>query len=601
MNSMKPNPFIFLTIIFILFGSIKSEAASSEKRIPLFFPADKNNIQVLPQRFEYNLLDEDQIKIGDILINYSTFGFQILPSANFPGQYRARFIWPSGLLQEGAVVIKNNTGKAIWTANFSRKTIRLVSSKSPEEDKIQNKQPRTQVAEMVVDQLNPNLIEDMKYFPFMTFCISNTFQETHINICSKELYLVSQENRLKILPRDQGKRFPLVEINGKSVSAQGIIFLNSESENIGFRAVASSGANLEVETRMKPVDFKDIILSEDKKELILTASGAEPVNEESIKRISKNEWRINLDANRPILYLKGEGNIPMRQEFYIKGTIPSETARPYLKANSLSHIYKSELNLEGSFAPETSIGSNTANEEVEKTANNKFHWRLTEIPSGETSRHYLRVQQDQNSFIAAYDVAREFPFEASLWGSYRTPAGELSADMSATWWIENFMENESSWAHLHWGLSFKEAFMLAKKTGDPLTNISHFEFIWRANSGFHFQDRTWGLSLPYEMIQGTGVSVGSLGLGVFVSEKAQESYQRYFHWYDLKLNYLLGGSSGTLKLKSALRLNAIAYYHLNKRFSWNYGLGANQYLFDPEIPNRAPLQFEITGGATYRF
>ncbi|HEY8271328.1 MAG TPA: hypothetical protein VIG33_10610, partial [Pseudobdellovibrionaceae bacterium] len=534
---------IFVVISVIIFQTIlspRASAASFENGTPLLFQADKNNIQILPQRFEYNLIDEDQLKIGDILINYVTFGFQILPSANFPGKYRAKFTWPSSLLQEGSLLIKNNTGKAVWTANFSRRSVRLVEPKTNEQNKLQNKNLRTQVAEMVIDQLNPDLIEDMKYFPFMTFCIANTTQETRIYFCSKELYLTSKDNHLLVKARSQEKRTPLVEVNGKSVGNQGIIFLNNESENIGFRAVSQSGAYLEVETRMKPVDFKDIILSEDKKEIILTASGAEPVNEESIQRLSENEWRVKLDASRPILYLKGEGNIPMRQEFYIKGNIPSEQARPSLEKDSFDHIYKSEINLSGTFASGTSVSATTENEDVEKTDFNKFRWHLTEIPGGETSRHYLRVQHKENSYLAAYDIYRDYSFESALWGTYWSHSG-LFADISLNWWMENFLTSEALWARLHWGINFKESLRLTKKTDETSVTISHLELLWRANPGFHFQDRTWGLSLPYEMIQGTGMNISSLGLGIFSSSKPPKKYQRYLHWYDLKMNYLMGG------------------------------------------------------------
>src|SRR5437868_3724177 len=318
MNKLR---FLFLTIAFtaIVGQKVAAQAQApaptsptqkkSEGGLPLFFQADKNNIQVLPQRFEYNLVDEDHIKIGDIIIDSTTFGFQIAPSVNFPGKFRARFIWPSGLLKDGSLLLKDNTGKAIWTTNFNRKSIHLINPATTEQDK----NVRTQLAELVVDQLNPALVEDMKYFPFMNFCISRTNQDTRIYLCSKEVYLTSKENRLTISSRAQGKRNAFVEINAKSVGNQGIIFLNNENENIGFRAMTQSGAILEVETRMKPVDFKDVVLSDDQKKLILTASGAEPVNEESVQRISNDEWQFEIDAQRPILYLKGEGDIPMRQ------------------------------------------------------------------------------------------------------------------------------------------------------------------------------------------------------------------------------------------------------------------------------------------------
>lgn len=572
--------------------------AHAADSIPLFFQADKNNIQVLPQRFEYNLVDEDHIKIGDIIIDGTTFGFQIAPSVNFPGKYRARFIWPAGLLKEGSLLLKDNTGKAVWTTNFNRKTIKLVNRENSETEKAEDKALRTQLAELIVDQLNPALIEDMKYFPFMNFCISRTNQDTRIYLCSKELYLAAKDNRMIVRARSQGKRTPFVEINGKSVGNQGSIFLNNENENIGFRAMTQSGAVLEVETRMKPVDFKDVVLTPDKKELVITASGTEPVNEEKVKRISDDEWQFNVDAERPILYLKAEGNIPMRQEFYIKGDVPVDAARPSVEQNSFDRIYKPELTLRGTYVAGTSVSANAPNEKVEKLEDNRFRWRLTEIPAGETSRHYLRVSHEQNSYLAAYDVYRDFPFETGGFISYWTPAAQFYGDLFVTWWMENFMGSDANWSRLHWGLNIQESLMLTKKEGEANVNVTHLELLWRANPGFHFQDKTWGLSIPYEVIQGNGISVSGFGLGAFYSDKAQKRYQRYMHWYDFKFNYLTGMGSGDVKLKSAMNLLGTAYYHTDKRMSWSYGVGVSQYSFDP---GTSKMQFILRGGANYRF
>lgn len=593
---MRVLRFLFSTIA-IGATCVTAHAADS---IPLFFQADKNNIQVLPQRFEYNLVDEDHIKIGDIVIDGTTFGFQIAPSVNFPGKFRVRFIWPAGLLKDGSLLIKDNTGKAVWTTNINRRNIKLVSRDNKETDKEQpdEKGLRTQLAELVVDQINPALIEDMKYFPFMNFCISRTNQDTRIYLCSKELYLTSKDNRMTVRARSQGKRTPYVEINGKSVGNQGSIFLNDENENIGFRAMTQSGAVLEVETRMKPVDFKDAVLTPDKKEIVVTASGTEPVNEDKVKRLNDEEWQFNLDAERPILYLKGEGNIPMRQEFYVKGDVASDVARPTVEKDSFKRIYKPELQLMGTYAPGTSVGSNAPNEKVEKLEENRFRWRITEIPAGETSRHYLRVSHEEDSFLAAYDIYRDFPFETAVMGSYWTPAGQLYADINVNWWIENFMGSDANWSRLHWGVNFKESLMLTKKNGEANVSITHLELLWRVNPGFHFQDKTWGITIPYEMLSGSGISVGGFGLGAFYSDKAQKRYQRYMHWYDLKFHYLVGGSGGDVKLKSGMNLTGTAYYHVDKRLSWIYGLGVSQYSFDP---GTGKMQFQLMGGANYRF
>lgn len=563
------------------------ETPKKTEGIPLFFQADKNNVRVLPQRFEYSLVDEDQIKIGDILISSQNFGFQIAASTRFPGKYRARFIWPSGLIKEGDLFIKDNSGKAVWTTNFHRKNIRLIDDPTPR-------------AELVVDQLNPVLIEDMKYFPFMNFCLSKASSGTRIHLCSREVYLThSSKNRLTIKPRSKGEAPTFVEINGKEVSPQGTIYLNNENENIAFRAKTTSGALLEIETRMRAVDFKDAILSADQKEITLTASGAEPVNEEKVKRLSSEEWQVTLDSQRPVLYLKGEGHIPMRQELFIEGPVPSTELRPSLSKDSLNRLYKSHVEVLGTSAPGTTVSADEKSGEVEKLEGNEFRWKIHHIPQGEVSRHYLRVTHPQGSAIAGYDLYREFPFEAGATLTHWTSSNQTFGDLYLSRWFENFFGSGSEWARLRWGAQAKYSHMLTNKKETPDMNIVHVDVLWRAKPGFHFKDPTWGLSLPVEMLQGTGFSTMAFGVGFFYSQQAQKRYQKYLNWYDVKLNYLLGGSGTTLKLKRALQLSMLAYLPVNQqRFSWSYGGGIQQYSFDP---GESEMQIHVQGGVHYRF
>ncbi|MBC7371469.1 MAG: hypothetical protein H7326_07890 [Bdellovibrionaceae bacterium] len=584
----------FLVLNFAFIFSTTLAFAKSADSIPLQFQVDKNNIQILPQRFEYNLVDEDHIKIGDIVIDSTTFGFQISSKPEPNGKFRARFIWPAGLLKDGTLSIRDNTGKSIWSVAVNRKNTRIINT---QDGKGSAKDlQRNQLTEFVTDQFEVSRVEDMKYFPFMNFCINRTTQDTNIYLCSKELYLGAQP-KLAIRSRAQGRRQAFVEINGKSVGNQGIIFLNDEKENIGFRAMTQSGAILEVETRMKPVDFKDVVLSEDKKSLILTASGAEPVNEDRVKRISDEEWQYEVDAQRPILYLKGEGEIPMRQEFYVKGKIPTEAARPYLPADAIRRVYQPQLKLQVESASGTTVSPTSANQQLEKIDENHQLWTISDIPNGQTSRHFLRVTEGDSAFTAAYDIYRDYAFEGGAIASYWVPASQMYATLYANWWIENLFGIENAWSRLHWGARAEQSLNVIQKDGEVNLSITHLELIWRAKAGFHFVDPTWGLTLPVEILQATGTSTTSPGVGVFYSAPAPAQWQKWMKWYDAKFVYLLGGS-GTIQLKSAVQLQTLGYYHVDSRLSLNYGLGLSQYMFDP---GQSKMQFQLLGGLSYRF
>jgi hypothetical protein len=581
----------YTVLLWCLFSALTARAEL--KAIPMIFQADKNHLEVLPQRFEYSLLDESQIKIGDILIDSATFGFQVASSVAFPGSYRARFVWPYGLVKNGTLSIRNNTGKTIWTAPFRTHDLKLVKKEQKDASSESNSALRSQLAEYMVDRLGPSLIDEMKFLPFMSFCVSKALERTRINLCSKEVFLTSTNGRLAIKARSQGKKEAFVEVNGRTVSHQGVIFLNDETQNIGFRSVSESGAILEIETRMKPVDFKDVVLSEDKKHLLLTASGTEPVTEENIQRISSDEWRATLDLVRPVLYLKGAGDIPLRQEFYVKGDIPTEAHRPSLDPNTLRRVYREDIELKGTLAPGTTASTSDKDAHLEINSN-KFAWTLSSVPGGQKSRHYFQVAP---SFAAGFDVEREFPWEADLGATVLVPAFQGSLLGALTWWSERFVGSEDSWAQLHWGVRASENLILNSKTGEANLSTTDVELLWRATPGFHFIDPTWGLSLAYENFQSSNVNGNTFGLGAFYSDTAPDIFKNWFQWQEIRGTYLMP-SSGTVSLTQGIKIETLFYRHFDLHWSLQTGLGVLMYTLDP---GSAKTQAQLKAGMTYRF
>ncbi|MGE5086357.1 MAG: hypothetical protein ACM3MG_08675, partial [Bacillota bacterium] len=159
----------------------------------MFFQADKNNLQVLPQRFEYTLLDEDRLRIGDILIDSTMVTFHLEAPNEKGAPYRIRFTWPSELLKDGELAIKNNSGKAIFTTKLNKEAVRVSSNPHVEDETL-----RANIASLSVGLKDNTLVEDMKYLPFMTFCIYRQSEDTKIYLCSKELYLANQSGQLVI-------------------------------------------------------------------------------------------------------------------------------------------------------------------------------------------------------------------------------------------------------------------------------------------------------------------------------------------------------------------------------------------------------------------
>lgn len=561
-------------------SSTKTSRKSSPKLKPLYFQADKNNLQVLPQRFEYTLLDQNRLKVGNILIDTTEIQFQIERTNDKKNPYAIRFQWPAGLIKEGQLAIKNNSGKAIFNRNIQSSDLKLSGATTNEDGLI------VETASLTFSDVDASMIDDMKYFPFMTFCIFKESYETRLYLCSKELYLSSQGGAMVIKSRDSIKRNANIDINGKVVGNQGIIYLNDRNENVAFKAHTQTGAFLEIETRMKDVDFKDVVLSPDGKRIILTASGAKPFDTRNVKIFSEDEWQITLPRSRPVLFLKGEGDIPMRQEFFIRGVLPREGNRIFVSPRSPSRTYSSSLRLTG-VTPKGIEASTLPNETtaaLKKTKGQQFQWNIHDIPSGVNSRHYLLSKHGDEAFTVGYDVFRGRPFVFDLKANYQTPSATGYASLGLQWWIENMLGLDADWARFHWGLSVRYASQIMKNDEAPEFDKINFELLWRAQEGFYFVDSTWGLYLPVEMLQGSDSSLMAYGAGFFMHTKTQNPmWRKWVTWSELKAQYLFAGS-GDVELSSAYNLGWTAYKNISSNWYFSYGAFIEDYKFDPAAP-----------------
>ncbi|MBO9668256.1 MAG: hypothetical protein J7501_15755, partial [Bdellovibrio sp.] len=552
-----------LGILLVTFGLAPAFAQSNNvKPKPLFFPADKNNLQVLPQRFEYTLMDEDRLKVGDILVDSTQVTFQLIPPTEKNGTYRVRFTWPAELLKEGELAIKNNSGKAIFTTSLDQENVKISNNTHSEDETL-----RANIASLTVDLKENQIVDDMKYLPFMTFCIYRQSEDTKIYLCSKELYLSAQQGGLEVKPRSATKKTAQVEINGKVVGNQGIIYLNDRSESVAFKALTQTGAFLEIETRMNNVDFKDVTVSENGR-IILTAAGAEPADPAKSRKLPDGSWQAVLSKERPVLYLKGDGDIPMRQEFYIRGNLPTAKLRPFVSAKAVTKTYASSVSMQG-LTPE---GVTVSGDGTEKTASlqaqgKNFTWDIHELPTGKASRHYVNVQSGEDKFVAGYDIHRGNPFALFLGVRYQAPSGIAFGSVGFQWWIENFLGLQSDWSRLHWGLSLTHDQHLTTNDDTAEVDFTTLELLWRAQPGFHLEDETWGLSLPIQNVKGESANSVAYGLGAFWQFQPKTKWlKNWMAWSEFKLQYFPSGSGSDFKVKSAYRLEGNGYTEFKHNF-----------------------------------
>lgn len=512
---------------FILFSLTASLALANQA---LFFPVERNHIQIFPQRFEYLLLDKDHFRIGDIMLDANKVDFQLINPRGNTSQYKFIFRWPADLLKDGEILIKDSSSKAIWIQKISTRDTKVLEEQAGDDSY------RSSTATYESPILENEFLNRLQYAAYFKFCIHKEDQGTRIYLCSKDLYVKKDKNKFTVLSRDSFRKDSYVEINGRPVDPQGAIFLNEQTDNISLRALLVSGASVEINTRKKDIQYKDVVLSENKEELIIRAKGTEPVDQSKVKRTSPSEWEMNLPLDRPILYLKGEGDIPMRQEFLIDGPVRSDAVQVPIASGWAETTYSSELQLKLS----PSEGANLINSEKKTSLSRQNLWTLTGLEKGKLNRHYLNVKTGEGDFVGAYEVYRGFPFEAST--RFMLP---FFSQSQASWWLPGF----------RFGLSLNYDKALAKTSSDPDWSALGLEFLLRFSKGLNMKDPGAGLIFFYKNAS-LGSSLTLLGIGGFYDIK--DAWDGRIPWLKFKFTLPLTKSGGDLSLKTSWDLEASA-------------------------------------------
>lgn len=577
---------------------------------PLFFQAEKNKIQVLQQRFDYVLTEDNKLMVGDILIDFNQLTFQLHQSAN--KSYQAHFQWPADLFKSGELSIRNHSGKTIFRRTIPFNNQMLIPEQNTQKQ-AQLSQPdtssnttglRNHVARLKIEDFPAELVHNMNYLPFIKLCILTEVDDTQIQLCSQEHFLDYQNKNdtPTIKVRESRNNNGIVEINRQVVSNQGMIYLNNRNEDIAFKAQAVSSAFLEVTTRMKDVDFKDVTQSNDGKTLTITASGSQPVDANQVRKISDSDWQIQIDSSRPSIYLKGDGDIPLRQEFLVQGPVPEEKHRAFLYPRSITSTYSANASLVGK-VPEgmdVKILAGDLKSKVVKNKKNQFFWFLQDIPKGQQSRHYVSLITKENSFIAGYDIFRGEPFRASLSAQILTPSSSIQTNLEGQWWMEKLFNLNVPWAQFHWGLQVERLSQTSNTEDQTAIHFTNAEVLWRAVKGMNFRDETWGLSLPLQYIENTNLQTFTFGLGVFSHQRPQSFLTYVMDWSELKFQYFRGTSGKESTVSAAYRIKAHGYWSIAKSLYLKYGGEIYQYNLHP--PKKTDdLQIGLDAGLSFTF
>lgn len=564
-------------------GLLAGKSANS-----IFFPADKNGLTILPQRFEYTLYDGYLLKLGDILMDTTQIQFKPILDKN--EKVRLRFYFPVGLFKQGQIVLKNNNGKTLWSSSFRDNDLKISAGKEIEDFK----DLRNDLAEWTSPAIDSSIIESAKKLPFLNFCIEKKDQETFILICSPELYF-NPSSDLSVQLRPSNRKNSLVEINGHTVSDQGIIFLNDAKENVSLRALIKSGANIEIETKMREIEFLDVTDSTDPTKFSILMYGTDPVHEDVGKKLSDHLWRLNLDASRPFVYVMGLGGIPMRQEFYMKSKPPSESLRLNTKKSSKLKTYDDEVAYNVKSSGPIALSPVGKDVSIETIGKDNFRFHYQDLKKGQVNSRKVAIKSKDEIFVTEVKINRAFDSEIAFVAPVSIVPGQVTTEIQYEHWFENLAFTELLEQKM--GFTANLGTALSKPNDFPSFNYLSTRLHYRLTAGLNRIDGTWGLSLPVWFYSFSGTNSTSVGLGFYYEQEPFFSFLKYFDWTRVDATYGFL-NFGDIKISAIGSSYLTGYKKINTQLSYSLAVGASTVQIETAKKN---LNLDLKLGLHYIF
>lgn len=560
-----------LSALWILTASLVSFGSPESKQ--LFFPFEKNSIKILPQRFEYELMNEKEMRIGDEIFRSQDLSFSFAQPKPGASTTLARFQWSGSMFLEGKFVLMDSTGKAIWSKE--------VPSKGFKVEKRSQGDVRSESYKYDDRSFPAATLTRLRLYPFFRFCMAREGDRTHVLFCSRDLYVKSEpkQKKLSLKARTTAPEAQL-EINGQEVSEKGIIFLETVNDPLILRAHFKNGALMDLETRLQSVEFRDITLNE-KNKIIVKAAGAEPADPKMAKKLGANTWLAELDPERPEIYLKGSAGIPMKQEFLVKGKLRPQDlnieAADELKTQTYSSSYAISLRKPKDWKAQAEEDSHIESEE-----DTSLTWVMEDLGYDEPNRRHLKLTKGDQVFYAAHELTR---FRS--WQYLAVAGAPLDAQISATKWLEGF----------RFGTRFEaDRQFMTFQSDDPALGWFGLSALMNFTPTILGQGPQTGALLGVR--NWTADSASNLGLaaGVYTQGPAPSWFKGWGEQWLADFQFHSGMGGDTTKVKTALETNLLLTREWQEGRNWIYGLQIMSTQAEKDEVSKNLIWFSIRGG-----
>lgn len=531
----------------------------------IYFPADKNGARLLSQKLEYQVINDDSIKLGNLLVNTADVKIEL---SNTSDENPIFAFWgPAQLMRNSTLLIRDPTGRSIWTYKINNQE--LVENQNTDA------KLRNNLAAFHLKTTDPQMVKNLSNAIFFNYCVFYEDSNHRYNLCSKD-YRLEKSNKSWILnPITSTKKDFIIQVNGTEVGQEGLIQLSEKISTISFSSRLATGLLLEFRTRNIPIEIIDSRWESetDYAELIIREKNL------SDKFNLKNSWSAKVPFAQSYFFLEGESQIPLKQEVFFDEKPPSEKVRPTL-INHVFKTYSGSLSVDLKKAPETTIKAKTKGD----TAKNRkaiSNWDINNIKMDGSNTHYIEITNQNKKYLASYEVLRGLPWLTKLnlksgqgtSSVANNPSESLSgsgSEFDLIYHATTFFGSNANWCQLKWftelnvqNLNYKSKTGTKSKTQDQ-----SLDFGYRFNYGFHHETASMGLSFGLLSRKTDSDSASSPSFGVFYKNPnvnlfaIGETFYTDFKFYPA-LQY-----SQTKLTGSMMHLQLESQYNFNKKVFW---------------------------------
>lgn len=563
----------------------------------IYFPAGKNGSRLLSQKLEYHIVDDDTIRLGNMLIKTNDVRIEVSQVTESKPQFS--FYGPSQLMKNATIIIRDPTGRSVWSYQINNSNLEELGSAT---DKIASANLNNKLAVLRLPDTSAEMLRNLNNSIFFNYCIFYEDENHRYNLCSKDYRLEKVSDKWVLTQIASAKKEFIVQVNGTEVGAEGTIQISEKLSTVSFSSRLASGLLVEFRTGNIPIEVIDSKWDSQSDFANLTIREKNKDDKFNLKKA----WESKVAFTQSFFYLEGESQIPLKQEIFFEEKPPSEKVRPTLN-RKIFKTYSSSLTVYLKRAPTTIIKTKTAGDKI---INRKIisEWELNNIKGDGSNVHYMEISSGDKTYFASYEVLRGRPWTiragALLGQSTMSTDAEISASKQSDNGIEinfqyhasSFLGIHSDWAQLRWftELDWAQIKTKAKDSEAVAFSQSHLDFGYRFSYGFHHETPSAGMTFGFFQRQSQDESATSPSVGLFYKNPIVQipllGHQFYFGVKIIpSLVYAKSKATGSIT-----RIDLNNQYALGEKNYWIWGLSYLTEAMKSTSPNSSQLHVQST-------